>query len=74
MKPGNPIAHAGASRKREYGGCRRAAADEVNDFQPVAVGEAELTVRELVRRGGPEGVAGVIYRDEAGKAVRNRTA
>jgi len=41
------------------------------DVDMVAVGEAELTVRELVRKGHPEGVAGVIYRDERGKAVKN---
>ena len=41
------------------------------DVDMVAVGEAELTMRELVQKGDPDGVAGVIYRDEKGGAVKN---
>jgi len=37
----------------------------------VAVGESELTVRELVQKGGPEGVAGMVFKDEHGQPVRN---
>ena len=42
-----------------------------DDVDMVAVGEAELTMRELVQKGDPAGVEGVIYRDGAGRPVKN---
>jgi radical SAM superfamily enzyme YgiQ (UPF0313 family) len=41
------------------------------DVDMVAVGEAELTMRELVQKGDPAGVEGVLYRDETGAPVKN---
>lgn len=37
----------------------------------VAVGESELTVRELVQKGTPEAVAGIVFKDPGGGTVRN---
>ena len=42
-----------------------------DDVDMVALGEAEMTVRELVLKGDPAGVAGVIYRDAKGKNAFN---
>jgi radical SAM superfamily enzyme YgiQ (UPF0313 family) len=42
-----------------------------DDVDMVALGEAEMTVRELVQKGDPEGVAGVLFRDAEGRTVRN---
>jgi len=40
------------------------------DIDMVVRGEGELTMRELLENGGPEGVLGISYKD-AGKIVRN---
>jgi len=37
----------------------------------VAEGEAEMTMRELVQKGDPEGVEGIAYKDKDGKPVHN---
>lgn len=42
-----------------------------DEVDMVGEGEAEMTMRELVQKGDPEGVAGIAYKDKDGKPVHN---